>query len=188
MHAATMALPATTRPALLARVNSRCPVAVADLASVSLPRGRGSAAACDRGGVICTAVKGHSARSVCCSKTLVAKPDTIDAVVDLCQRAVAFSRSRLGRGSGVREFSCSQDAFEPHILHFFEVYDSTAAMGKHNTTRELSDFLEQARVAQHTHPFPHTCVHHHTCALPPAASVSDGQPAAPPPPRPPTSS
>lgn len=83
---------------------------------------------------------------VCCSKTLVAKPEHKDAVQQLCKEVTEFSTQRMNtdRSSGVQEFSCMVDGWEDNVVHFWERYDSNVHMGRHNTTAEVEGFMAKA--------------------------------------------
>lgn len=43
--------------------------------------------------------------------------------------------------NGILAFECSQDRYEPNVLHFWERYDGNRSMGTHNTTAEYSEFM-----------------------------------------------
>ena len=43
--------------------------------------------------------------------------------------------------SGILAFECSQDNWEPNVVHFWERYDGNRSMGQHNTTDEYSAFM-----------------------------------------------
>ena len=45
--------------------------------------------------------------------------------------------------SGILAFECSQDNYEPLVVHFWERYDGNRSMGLHNTTDEYSVFMNQ---------------------------------------------
>ena len=47
--------------------------------------------------------------------------------------------------SGILAFECSQDNYEPNVLHFWERYDGNRSMGLHNTTDEYSKFMRVVR-------------------------------------------
>lgn len=47
--------------------------------------------------------------------------------------------------SGILAFECSQDNYEPNVLHFWERYDGNRSMGLHNTTDEYSKFMRLVR-------------------------------------------
>lgn len=94
--------------------------------------------------LIFAAVKAKSARQVACSKTLVAKPEHAEEVKQLCQQAMEFSQKQMGnRSSGIQEFTCSADGWEPNVFHFWERYDSNVSLGKHNTTPEIEQFMQK---------------------------------------------
>lgn len=55
------------------------------------------------------AVKKSSARSIVCSKTLVALPGEEDRVLAMCQEVAAFSQEAMKeRSKGIIEYNCSQ--------------------------------------------------------------------------------
>jgi quinol monooxygenase YgiN len=94
--------------------------------------------------LISAAVKAKSARQVACSKTLVAKPEHAEEVKQLCQQAMEFSQKQMGnRSSGIQEFTCSADGWEPNVFYFWERYDSNVSLGKHNTTPEMEQFMNK---------------------------------------------
>ncbi|KIY95772.1 hypothetical protein MNEG_12190 [Monoraphidium neglectum] len=93
---------------------------------------------------VSAAIKAKSRREICCSKTLVAQPDMIDKVHKMCADVTAFSEARMGDPtSGVKAFECAKDRWEENVFHFWERYESNVALGRHNTTPEVSQFLEQ---------------------------------------------
>jgi quinol monooxygenase YgiN len=60
-----------------------------------------------------------------------------------------FSQKQIGnRSSGIQEFTCSADGWEPNVFHFWERYDSNVSLGKHNTTPEMEQFMN--KVSRHT--------------------------------------
>ena len=84
---------------------------------------------------------------MCCSKTLVAKPEHKEEVQQLCKEVTEFSASRMkDRSSGIQEFSCMVDGWEDHVVHFWERYESNVSMGRHNTTPEVEGFMKKARL------------------------------------------
>jgi len=83
---------------------------------------------------------------ICCSKTLVAKPEHKEVVQQLCQEAAEFSANRMKeRSSGIQEFSCMLDGWEDNVIHFWERYDSNVSLGRHNTTPEMEGFMNKVR-------------------------------------------
>jgi hypothetical protein len=55
-----------------------------------------------------------------------------------------FSHKQMGnRSSGIQEFTCSADNWEPNVFHFWERYDSNVSLGKHNTTPEMEQFMKK---------------------------------------------
>lgn len=98
--------------------------------------------------LVTNAVKAKSARQICCSKTLVAKPDSVDAVQQLCKHITDFSVQQMSnRSNGIQEFTCAVDAWESNVFHFWERYESNAAMGRYNTKPEVVKFMEEVRPA-----------------------------------------
>jgi quinol monooxygenase YgiN len=62
----------------------------------------------------------------------------------MCKDIMAFSKGRMSiKESGILEFECNQDSFEPHVFHMWERYDCNASLGRHNTTPEYRAFLER---------------------------------------------
>ena len=58
---------------------------------------------------VVAAVKKSSARSIVCSKTLVALPGEEDRVLAMCQEVAAFSQEAMKeRSKGIIEYNCSQ--------------------------------------------------------------------------------
>lgn len=47
--------------------------------------------------------------------------------------------------SGILAFECSEDNYEPNVMHFWERYDGNRSMGLHNTTDEYSKFMQVVR-------------------------------------------
>ena len=47
--------------------------------------------------------------------------------------------------NGILAFECSQDRYEPNVLHFWERYDGNRSMGTHNTSAEYSKFMRSVR-------------------------------------------
>lgn len=93
---------------------------------------------------VTTAVKAKSARQVCCSKTLVAKPEHKAAVQQLCKEVTEFSTARMNdRSSGIQEFKCLVDSWEDNVVHFWERYESNVSLGRHNTTPEVEAFMNK---------------------------------------------
>jgi quinol monooxygenase YgiN len=94
--------------------------------------------------LVSAAVKAKSARQIACSKTLVAKPEHTEEVQQLCQQALDFSQKQMGnRSSGIQEFTCAADNWEPNVFHFWERYDSNVSLGRHNTTPEMEQFMSK---------------------------------------------
>lgn len=100
---------------------------------------------------------------VCCSKTLVAKPEHKEAVQQLCKEVTEFSTARMKeRSSGIQEFNCMVDGWEDNVVHFWERYESNVALGRHNTTPEVETFMKNVSegalsalctaLSTHTHP------------------------------------
>jgi quinol monooxygenase YgiN len=82
---------------------------------------------------------------VCCSKTLVAKPEHKAAVQQLCKEVTEFSTARMNdRSSGIQEFKCLVDSWEDNVVHFWERYESNVSLGRHNTTPEVEAFMNKA--------------------------------------------
>lgn len=84
---------------------------------------------------------------VCCSKTLVAKPEHKETVQQLCKEVTEFSTARMKeRSNGIQEFNCMVDGWEDNIVHFWERYDSNVMLGRHNTTPEVEAFMNKVGV------------------------------------------
>lgn len=84
---------------------------------------------------------------VCCSKTLVAKPEHKEAVQQLCKEVTQFSTARMqDRSSGIQEFNCMVDGWEENVVHFWERYESNVSLGRHNTTPEVENFMRKVGV------------------------------------------
>jgi len=61
-------------------------------------------------------------------------------------QVVTFSKEKMKNSkSGILAFECSQDDYEPNVLHFWERYDGNRSMGLHNTTDEYSKFMRLVR-------------------------------------------
>ena len=114
------------------------------------------------------AVKRKSEKNLVCSKTLTVKSDHKAQAEKLCHQAscsslrlfaavyarppansmlsclqiVDFSKQRMKDSkNGMLAFECSQDIYEPNVIHFWERYDGNRSMGLHNTTDEYSKFM-----------------------------------------------
>jgi quinol monooxygenase YgiN len=93
---------------------------------------------------VSAAVKTTSRKQVACSRTLIAKPGQEEALEALCKEIVSFSKARMAdTKTGLVAFECSKDMFEPNTYHFWEVYESNLALGKHSTLPELKQFMEK---------------------------------------------
>lgn len=144
----------TTESAPLLARGLAHPAASCRLAAAHRPAGRrlaapaGRAAAPPRRGalLVTAAVKKRSGKNVACTKTLVAQEGQADAVQALCADIAQFSQARAkDRASGVLAFDCHKDNYEPNVFHFWELYEGNAAMGRHNTTPEVSRFMEDVQ-------------------------------------------
>lgn len=47
------------------------------------------------------------------------------------------------RSNGIQEFTCAVDGWEKNVFHFWERYESNAALGRHNTKPEVVKFMEE---------------------------------------------
>ena len=78
--------------------------------------------------------------------THVPNPQTAVSEQHFAQ-VVAFSKEKMkNQKSGILAFECSQDNYEPNVLHFWERYDGNRSMGLHNTTDEYSKFMRTVRL------------------------------------------
>ena len=94
------------------------------------------------------AIKKKGEKHVVCSKTLVAKVEQADAVKAKCRDILDFSIGRKSvKSNGILEYTCSQDIYEPNVFHFWERYDGNMSMGRHNTSKEVTSFMEGVRVS-----------------------------------------
>lgn len=94
---------------------------------------------------VTAAIKAKSARNICCSKTLVAKPEHTEEVKQLCKQVTEFSLQQMAnRSNGINEFNCAADGWEPNVFHFWERYESNVALGRHNTKPEVEEFMNKA--------------------------------------------
>ena len=85
-------------------------------------------------------------KNVVCSKTLVGKPGQEKTLHKLCQDITKFSQQRMSdRQSGILSFECSQDNWEPNVVHFWERYVGNAKLGAHSTSPEMKKFMEKVR-------------------------------------------
>lgn len=118
----------------------RCPAAV-PLFAGSLRAGSG----CGRQSLqVCAAIKKDSGKNVVCCKELVAREDTVDEVVRLCQGLVDYSKASMAdRSSGILAFECSRDPFEPLKFYTWERYSGNAALGQHNSADAVQRFMEE---------------------------------------------
>ena len=92
------------------------------------------------------AVKRRTDKHVVCSKTIVATPETVGKVVELCKGMMEFSQRRAAESdSGILAFDVSQDIYDGNVVHFWERYESNAHMGRHNTSAEFSKFMQDVR-------------------------------------------
>lgn len=89
------------------------------------------------------AIKKGSEKNVVCCKTLLAKEEAKDEVAALCEGITAFSKAAMvDRNTGIMSFECTRDMYEDHVFYFWERYVGNSAMGKHNTTPEMNNFME----------------------------------------------
>ncbi|KAK9864744.1 hypothetical protein WJX84_005662 [Apatococcus fuscideae] len=49
------------------------------------------------------------------------------------------------RQSGILQFECSQDNWEPNVVHFWERYVGNAKLGEHSTSSEMKRFMEKVQ-------------------------------------------
>ena len=99
------------------------------------------------------AIKRKSDKHFVCSKTVIATPGTEEEVQALCKGMLEFSRGRMQeKDSGIITFDVSQDSYEPNVFHFWECYESNRQMGMHNTSAEMTKFLEDVRPVSWTRP------------------------------------
>lgn len=95
---------------------------------------------------VTAAVKASSGKHVVCSKTLIAKEGKAEVVAGMCKEVVEFSMEALkDRKSGIVQFQCVKDGWEPNTFHFYERYESNAAMGRHNTEEKLTAFMKKVQ-------------------------------------------
>jgi hypothetical protein len=72
-----------------------------------------AAAAGRRRLTVVAAVRAKSKRQICCSKTLVARPETADEVARMCAEVTEFSQKQIGdKAAGVNTFDCVRDQWE----------------------------------------------------------------------------
>ena len=101
--------------------------------------------------LIRAAVKVTTEKNVVCSKTLVGKPGQEKTLHRLCQDITKFSQQRMSdRQSGILSFECSQDNWEPNVVHFWERYVGNAKLGAHSTSPEMKKFMEKVRAVMGT--------------------------------------
>lgn len=93
---------------------------------------------------VVAAVRAKSKRQICCSKTLVARPEAADQVAKMCADVAEFTQAKMAeRSAGINAFDIVRDQWEPNVFHLWERYESNTAMGRHNTTPELTQFMEK---------------------------------------------
>lgn len=69
-------------------------------------------------------------------------PELVTA--DWNTQVVTFSKEKMkNKKSGILAFECSEDNYEPLVVHFWERYDGNRSMGLHNTTDEYSNFMNR---------------------------------------------
>lgn len=69
-------------------------------------------------------------------------PELVTA--DWITQVVTFSKEKMkNKKSGILAFECSEDNYEPLVVHFWERYDGNRSMGLHNTTDEYSNFMNR---------------------------------------------
>jgi quinol monooxygenase YgiN len=105
----------------------------------------GSMARSARGNLqVTAAVKAKSARHICCSKTLIAKPEHKEAVKQLCEEVMQFTKQQMAQKSnGIHEFQCLVDGWDDNVFHFWERYESNVTLGRHNTRPEVEAFMNK---------------------------------------------
>jgi len=172
------------------------------------PRPAAARAAGRRRLTVVAAVRAKSKRQICCSKTLVARPEAADQVAKMCADVAEFTQAKMAeRSAGINAFDIVRDQWEvrrvsnqspsggggalvvravprmhavwtwalmscsarsirkqqpspphpspapscphppnrpqPNVFHLWERYESNTAMGRHNTTPELTQFMEK---------------------------------------------
>lgn len=87
--------------------------ALGSRAPLAAPRHPAAPLRLRRHAVTTAALKAKSSRQVCCSKTLVSRPESVDKVQELCAGVASFSQARIAdRSSGVLVFDCMRDQWE----------------------------------------------------------------------------
>lgn len=89
------------------------------------------------------AVKKSSEKNVVCVKTIVAQPQHSAKVQRLCQDLLdSVQPCRADRSTGLLAFECSNDRWDANVFHFWERYESNAAMGRLNNRDDMQNFME----------------------------------------------
>ncbi len=105
--------------------------------------------------LISAAVKITTDKNVVCSKTLVGIPGQEKTLFRLCKDITKFSQQRMSdRQSGILSFECSQDNWDPNVVHFWERYVGNAKLGAHSTSPEMQKFMEKVLPPSPPPPFP----------------------------------
>lgn len=92
--------------------------------------------------VACMAVKKAGSKQVVSSKTLVAKPESAEAVAKMAAELAQYSLDQMeDRSKGIVVFQVVRDAWETDTFHTWERYTSNTAMGKHNTSKPYLNFM-----------------------------------------------
>jgi quinol monooxygenase YgiN len=95
--------------------------------------------------VLC-AIKARSGQQVVCSKTIVAKKEKAEQVLEMCQDIEAFSQQLLrDRSSGLVEYACMKDRWEDNVIHIWERFDSNASLSNYTATDKVKAFMQQVR-------------------------------------------
>lgn len=96
---------------------------------------------------VTAAIKSKSKRQVCCSKTLIARPEAVDEVQRLCADVTAFSQQRMDdRTSGLHAFDCVKDQWEVRLD--YDLAHMASCMGRHAHVIATSRGGEQQPVSE----------------------------------------
>ncbi|KAJ9533729.1 hypothetical protein V8C86DRAFT_2847277 [Haematococcus lacustris] len=116
--------------------------------SLGFARAQGfGGAASKRGSLLtCDAVKTKGGKSVACTKTLIAKPETAEAVAKLVAEHAEYSiKAANDRENGIIVVQAMRDSWEPSTFHLWERYESNAHMARFYSSPEYKTFMAKAR-------------------------------------------
>lgn len=95
---------------------------------------------------VSAAIKKRSEKNVVCVKVLHAKPQHINDVHKLCEQLLTnVQQAKSDCTSGLLAFECSNDRWDSSVFHFWERYESNAALGRFNNRDDIKNFMIHVR-------------------------------------------